>query len=743
MTLGKWAHGMQQQLAAKGWVRLVAEQRGTSNITATVRELRHKAARLLDHLRQRGAGVLLSTKPWSRERQQQAVIRGPHPSSQSEREFVHQEIYDFCRQGYWIVLPYSVVSEWPHLRISPLGVVPQRNRRPRLIVDYTYSQVNAETVKLAPPEAMQFGRTLQRIMSQIVHADPSYGPVKLGKIDIADGFYRVWLQFRDIPKLGVALPMAPGEEPLVAFPLALPMGWVESPPYFTALTETACDLANAKLREGRVPSQVHRLEGVANTAMTESVQSRITPGWSKRHATFGTRPHRPPLAAVDVYVDDFILLAQTRPVATKVLRAAFTAIDEVLRPLDPSDSPVRKEPASVKKLQQGDAHWSTRKVVLGWDMDTVAGTISLPPHRLDRLYQLLSLVQPPRKRLPIKLWHQLLGELRSMAPALPGSRGLFSVLQDALGRADKRRVRLNRHIFASIADFQAIADSLASRPTRLLELIPLAPSDLGACDACRGGMGGVWFDALDPTTPPLVWRYPFPTRIQCNLVTADHRQGSISISDLELTAILAHKAVLAANRHVHERTIWLASDNRAALSWANKGSATAVSARAYLLRLNALHQRHHRYVARHHYIPGPINAMADDASRLWHLDDHALLTHFDRTYPQTVSWQLRPLPADFSSSLIGALSRQPAPIPSAPGPRCPLGSSGRPFVPAWASAPTPWGPATPYLFSNCSHSATALANSRPATTLSDLGQWRTPYEMWGRRTPHWGPLTLA
>ena len=192
---------MQQQLAAKGWVRLVAEQRGTSNITATVRELRHKAARLLDHLRQR---VLLSTKPWSRERQQQAVIRGPHPSSQSEREFVHQEIYDFCRQGYWIVLPYSVVSEWPHLRISPLGVVPQRNRRPRLIVDYTYSQVNAETVKLAPPEAMQFGRTLQRIMSQIVHADPSYGPVKLGKIDIADGFYRVWLQFRDIPKLGDA-----------------------------------------------------------------------------------------------------------------------------------------------------------------------------------------------------------------------------------------------------------------------------------------------------------------------------------------------------------------------------------------------------------------------------------------------------------------------------------------------------------------------------------------------------------
>lgn len=93
--------------------------------------------------------------------------------------------------------------------------------------------------------------------------------------------------------------MTPGTEPLVALTLAHPMGWVESPPSFPALTETACDLANAMLREGRVSSQVHHLEGVAYNDATESVQPRILPGWLKQQATFGTRPHQPPLGAVD------------------------------------------------------------------------------------------------------------------------------------------------------------------------------------------------------------------------------------------------------------------------------------------------------------------------------------------------------------------------------------------------------------------------------------------------------------
>ena len=133
---------------------------------------------------------------------------------------------------------------------------------------------------------MQFGRALQRVLTQIVHADPRFGPPKLAKIDIADGFYRVWLQVRDIPRLGVLLPRSGHAEstPLVAFPLALPMGWVESPPYFTTVTETACDLANAAIRQGG-PIRPHRLKGAASTPPSITTSDAMTPGTTWRRST--------------------------------------------------------------------------------------------------------------------------------------------------------------------------------------------------------------------------------------------------------------------------------------------------------------------------------------------------------------------------------------------------------------------------------------------------------------------------
>jgi hypothetical protein len=165
----------------------------------------------------------------------------------------------------------------------------------------------------------------------------------------------------------------------------------------------------------------------------------------------------------------------------------------------------------------------------------------------------------------------------------------------------------------------------------LHDLVPVAPFDVGACDACRLGMSGKWCDALQPTQAPILWRQPFAPAVQALLLTSKCPHGSLTITDLELTAAtIAHKDVLVQRRLlVHERTLWLASDNRAAVSWATKGSSTSAFARAYLLCRNALHQCTLRYVARHHHIPGTVNAMANDASRLWHLTDAALLTHFN------------------------------------------------------------------------------------------------------------------
>ena len=217
-------------------------------------------------------------------------------------------------------------------------------------------------------------------MRKIVLADPKYGPVNMLKIDIADGFYRVGLSTDDIPKLGVVFPSEDGAEQLVALPLTLPMGWTNSPPIFCAATETVADLANQRILKGRKPPR-HRLDDVANTPPEAHPPSPARPP----RPALAPRLHLPPavpepdrrdpnlhhprrhqLAAIDVYVDDFIGIAQGADgQLQRIRRVLLEALDDVFRPLDGEDSPYRSEPASVKKLRQGDGCWATVKQVWG------------------------------------------------------------------------------------------------------------------------------------------------------------------------------------------------------------------------------------------------------------------------------------------------------------------------------------------------------------------------------------------
>ena len=91
----------------------------------------------------------------------------------------------------------------PNLQLSPLGVVPQRDRRPRTISDYNYYLFNAVTSKLAPQTAMQFGKALNHILQCIQAANPQYGPVYLSKVDVANVFYRINLNPVNSIRMGV------------------------------------------------------------------------------------------------------------------------------------------------------------------------------------------------------------------------------------------------------------------------------------------------------------------------------------------------------------------------------------------------------------------------------------------------------------------------------------------------------------------------------------------------------------
>jgi hypothetical protein len=167
------------------------------------------------------------------------IKQGPHKSANEYADFLREEHLDFVQKGFWMVLPYKLLVKHIALRkrhrISPMGVVPQRAWCPRIILDYSFFDLYDETIKLAPRKAMQFGsKALEQCLQTIVDANPKHEPVKMIKVDIADAFYQIWLHVHGIPKQVVSLPVLHGKEPLLAIPLVLPMGWMESPPYFCA-----------------------------------------------------------------------------------------------------------------------------------------------------------------------------------------------------------------------------------------------------------------------------------------------------------------------------------------------------------------------------------------------------------------------------------------------------------------------------------------------------------------------------
>jgi hypothetical protein len=446
-------------------------------------------------------------------------------------------------------------------------------------------------------------------------------------------------------------------------------------------------------------------------------------------------------------MDDFIALAQGPPSTLSAVRSTlFYSIDEVFRPLQMADNTTqRKHPISIKKLNLGDGQWSHRKIILGWVVDTQRETIELPPHRANRLIEILTLLLH-RRRVSLRQWQKYLGELRSMVLALPGGRGLFSTLYTGITSiTHQKRVRISRPIRDSLSDFFALATDLCNRPTRLGEIVDSVPVAFGTADASGQGMGGVWLSAM-PDFCPILWRAPFPPNIQCRLITDDNPTGSITNSDLELAGQIAAQDALLQNFDCRERTLAVFTDNISARAWQRKGSHATLGPSAYLLRLLSLHQRHYRYNATFDYLPGPLNVMADDASRLWTLSNSDLLTRFNTLYPQNQPWQLYILRPEILSALTTALLCKRSDLAlclPAPSPETLPGFAGPHIVKAWVSLHSARTSGIHYSTSKSLPTVTAPAHLHPVTTLSDLVPWKGPSGPWARCWPYWGPQTHA
>ena len=153
------------------------------------------------------------------------------------------------------------------------------------------------------------------------------------------------------------IPSAPGDEGIfICIDLVLPMGWVDSPKFFCAFLETLTDVANA-LVDSEIP--------VPSYKAISDIPS-IDPG----------PPQTPEsLTHIDCYMDDVISVVQGGPDRQ---HRVFDDTVCAIKWLFPSLPGELKDSVSVQKLVAGEGDWTCVKEVLGWILDTEAGTFTLP-----------------------------------------------------------------------------------------------------------------------------------------------------------------------------------------------------------------------------------------------------------------------------------------------------------------------------------------------------------------------------
>jgi hypothetical protein len=183
----------------------------------------------------------------------------------------------------------------------------------------------------------------------------------------------------------------------------------------------------------------------------------------------------------------------------------------------------RKEPISQSKLQKQDAAWQDVKQCLGWDYAGASKHLLVAEHRRSKTQASLAEALS-QNRVGLKKWQSLLGQLRSLVLGMPSLEGQFSLLQAGLTHQKEGRVRITAAVKEQLSTFQDLLHP-SSRPVRVKEIVPGRPAHIGACNAAKPGMGGVWFTQEGRA---LLWREPFPQVIQDQIVSFNNPTGKLT-----------------------------------------------------------------------------------------------------------------------------------------------------------------------------------------------------------------------
>ena len=217
------------------------------------------------------------------------------------------------------------------------------------------------------------GHALSQIIHTFAKADEN-NKIFMAKWGIKDGFWLMDCEAGEEYNFTHVLPQEEGMPITLVVPTLLQMGWVESPPYFCAATETARDIASDYC-DTPVGSPPHHKFAKHVTGAKEFDKLLFI---STNMGFF---------YALKVYVHDFmsIVIPTSREQLEHVATAIMTGIHDVfLAEIINSNDPISK-----KKLLKGEGQYLLLKTLLGFGFDGKQKTMWLEEKKQANLLTIL------------------------------------------------------------------------------------------------------------------------------------------------------------------------------------------------------------------------------------------------------------------------------------------------------------------------------------------------------------------
>jgi len=556
--------------------------------------LQHPAGTTLLQYATQGCPTLTG-KPWTRDMMQAAVDRGPHQSALAPDAIdqLTEEVRAKVAAGQARIVDWKDICDNPppQLKISPISMIPHKSRKYRTILDLSFSlrledggvipSVNEASIKSAPKGSIdQIGHSLSRIIHAMAEA-PDDAKVFMAKWDIKDGFWRMDCEQGEEWNFAYILPEHGAKSTKLVVPQSLQMGWIESPPYFCAASETARDVAELYINTpvGQCPTNhlVHHSKTSQSYAALPETSSQ------------DLEPFR---YLIEVYVDDFMGLAT--PTSQKTLDHVANSVMCGIHDVFPTEPHEEDDPISLKKLLQQDGAWDTMKDLLGFVFNGEDHTMWLTEGKRDALLQTLSTwLRSARKNkqfgIPFNEFRSVLYKVRHAFMSIPAGKGLLSPFYKVLSR-QPRVVFLQRNqpLQQALQETRTFLRDSITTPNHCRNLVTGWPDYVGVCDASKFGVGGIVVGELKEV-PPTVFRVEWPMEVQQELVSEKNPRGSITNSDLECAGLVMVWLLLEAMvDDLSGARIALYSDNSPSVSWIQRLASRRSQVAMQLIRALAL-----------------------------------------------------------------------------------------------------------------------------------------------------------